>query len=120
MYFLDQAAIGDARLTISERATVPRSRRSSSTIPVDKKDRDGLYITAAAGMNSFQWPMTYPSGVKMVDTEFHKRPGGPLAKPGTYHATLTVGDWSMTPIVRAAEGPSVAPATPTWPSSSTS
>ena len=31
----------------------------------------------------------------MVDTEFHKRPGGPLAKPGTYQATLTVGDWSM-------------------------
>ena len=46
-------------------------------------------------MNSFQWPMTYPNGVKMVDTEFHKRPSGPLAKPGTYHATLTVGDWSM-------------------------
>ena len=55
-----------------------------------------MYITAAAGMNSFQWPMTYPSGVKMLDTEFHKRPGGPLAQPGTYHATLTVGDWSMT------------------------
>ena len=65
-------------------------------IPEEKKDRHGLYITAAAGMNSFQWPMTYPSGVKMVDTEFHKRPDGPLAKPGTYHATLTVGDWSMT------------------------
>ena len=47
-------------------------------------------------MNSFQWPMTYPDGVKMVDTEYHQRPGGPLAKPGNYQATLTVGDWSMT------------------------
>ena len=53
-------------------------------------------ITAAAGMNSFQWPMTYPKGVRMMDTEFHKRPVGPLAPPGTYHATLTVGEWSMT------------------------
>ena len=32
----------------------------------------------------------------MVDIEFHTRPGGPLAKPGTYQVTLTVGDWSMT------------------------
>jgi hypothetical protein len=51
---------------------------------------------AAAGMNTFQWPMTYPTGEKMVDTEFHTRPNGPLAKPGVYSATLTVGDWSMT------------------------
>jgi methyl-accepting chemotaxis protein len=40
--------------------------------------------------------MTYPAGVKMVDTDFHTRPAGPLAKPGTYSATLTVGEWSMT------------------------
>jgi len=66
-----------------------------STIPEEKKDRHGLYITAEAGMNSFLWPMTYPAGEKMVDTEFHTRPGGPLATPGTYRATLTVGDWSM-------------------------
>jgi hypothetical protein len=47
-------------------------------------------------MNSFQWPMTYPLGVKMVDTEFHKPPSGALAKPGRYEATLRVGEWSMT------------------------
>ena len=96
MYFLDQAAVGEASLTIERRPTATEIETFSSSIPADKKDRHGLYITAAAGMNSFQWPMTYPSGVKMVDTEFHKRPGGPLAKPGTYRATLTVGDWSMT------------------------
>ncbi|HEX3090923.1 MAG TPA: hypothetical protein VHQ23_19875 [Ilumatobacteraceae bacterium] len=94
-YFLDEAAVGEACLTIADDNgnlvdTFP------STIPEDKKDRNGLYITAAAGMNSFQWPMTYPAGEKMVDTEFHTRPGGPLAKPGTYHATLQVGEWSMT------------------------
>ena len=95
MYFLDQAAVGEARLIISDNDG-NQIETFSSEIPEDKKDREGLlYITAAAGMNSFQWPMTYPNGVRMVDTEFHKRPGGPLAKPGTYHATLKVGDWSM-------------------------
>jgi hypothetical protein len=93
-YYLDERAVGDAVLTISDAAgnlvdTFP------STIPEEKKDRHGLYITADAGMNSFLWPMTFPAGEKMVDTEFHTRPGGPLAKPGTYQATLTVGDWSM-------------------------
>ena len=95
MYFLDEATVGETKLTISD-ADGKKIETFSSLIPADKKDRDGLYITAAAGMNSFQWPMTYPRGAKMVDSEFHKRPSGPLAKPGTYSATLTVGDWSMT------------------------
>ncbi len=95
MYFLDEAAVGEASLTISD-GDGNEIETFSSVIPEDKKDREGLlFITAAAGMNSFQWPMTYPNGVKMVDTEFHKRPGGPLAKPGPYHAALKVGDWSM-------------------------
>jgi photosystem II stability/assembly factor-like uncharacterized protein len=95
-YFLEQPAVGDARLTISD-VDGKHIETFSSVIPEDKKDREGLlYITAAAGMNTFQWPMTYPNGVRMVDTEFHKRPIGPLAKPGTYQATLMVGDWSMT------------------------
>ncbi len=96
MYFLEQPAVGEARLTIGN-GDGNEIETFSSVIPEDKKDREGLlYISAAAGMNSFQWPMTFPNGVKMADTEFHKRPGGPLAKPGTYQATLTVGDWSMT------------------------
>jgi photosystem II stability/assembly factor-like uncharacterized protein len=95
MYFLDEAVVGEASLTIRD-GDGTEVETFSSVIPEDKKDREGLlYITAAAGMNTFQWPMTYPNGVKMVDTEFHKRPGGPLAKPGTYDVTLTVGDWSM-------------------------
>ncbi|HZX54161.1 MAG TPA: hypothetical protein VFE86_05750, partial [Ilumatobacteraceae bacterium] len=92
-YYLDEAAVGDAVLTIND-ADGDLVDTFPSTIPEDKKDRRGLYITAKAGMNTFQWPMTYPSGEKMVDTEFHGRPTGPLAKPGTYTATLTVGDWS--------------------------
>ncbi len=94
-YSLDESAVGDASLTISD-GDGTEIETFSSTIPAEKKDRHGLYITASAGMNRFQWPMTYPSGVKMVGTEFHERPGGPLAIPGTYRATLTVGEWSMT------------------------
>jgi photosystem II stability/assembly factor-like uncharacterized protein len=95
MYFLDEAAVGEASLTIRDGDGI-EIETFSSAIPADKKDRHGLYITAAAGMNTFQWPMAHPQGVKMVDSDFHKRPSGPLAKPGTYSATLTVGDWSMT------------------------
>lgn len=93
-YQLARDAVGDASLTIigPDGAEI---ETFSSTIPADKKDRHGLYITARAGMNSFQWPMFHPDGVKMVDTDFHGRPGGPLAMPGTYIARLDVGDWSM-------------------------
>jgi photosystem II stability/assembly factor-like uncharacterized protein len=94
-YLLDRDSTDEATLTISD-ADGNEVETFSSTIPADKKDRAGQrYITAREGMNSFQWSMEYPSGVKMVDTEFHGRPVGPLAKPGTYEATLRVGDWSM-------------------------
>ncbi|MEO7371592.1 MAG: glycosyl hydrolase, partial [Ilumatobacteraceae bacterium] len=96
MYLLDHDAVGEATLTISAGdGDGEEIQTFSSIIPVEKKDRHGLYITAAAGMNTFQWPMTYPEGEKMADTEFHTRPSGPLAKPGTYQATLRIGDWSM-------------------------
>ena len=113
MYFLDQAAVGEASLTIREGdgrdGAGTEVETFSSVIPEDKKDRKGLlYIAAAAGMNTFQWPMTYPNGVKMVDTEFHERPGGPLAKPGTYQVTLTVGDWSMSQSFALLKDPRIA------------
>jgi hypothetical protein len=107
MYFLDQSAVGQASLTISD-DDGNEIETFSSVIPADKKDREGLlYITAAAGMNSFQWPMTYPSGVKMVDSEFHKRPSGPLATPGTYRATLAVDEWSITQSFQLLKDPRV-------------
>jgi hypothetical protein len=94
-YYLDQPAVGAAVLTISD-ANGDIVDTFPSAIPTDKQDRLGLYITAHEGMNSFQWPMMYPAGVKMIDTDFHTRPAGPLATPGIYSATLTVGEWSMT------------------------
>jgi len=94
-YLLDEDAAGSATLTISD-GEGNEIETFSSDIPADKKDRDGRYITAKEGVNVFQWSMNHPSGVKMTGTDFHGRPPGPLAKPGSYQATLTVGDWSMT------------------------
>ena len=63
----------------------------TSDIPEDKDDRIGLYCTADEGMNSFQWPMRYPQGLKMDDTDYHGPPKGPLVPPGRYRVQLTVG-----------------------------
>jgi hypothetical protein len=43
----------------------------------------------------------------MVDSEYHSRPVGPLAKPGGYTATLTVGDWSMSQTFQLVRDPRV-------------
>ncbi|MCP3911365.1 MAG: glycosyl hydrolase [Actinomycetia bacterium] len=94
-YWLAEAPEDEAVLSILD-ANGNEIDSFPSTIPESKADRTGLYITAAAGMNSFQWPMRYPAGTKMVDTEYHQRPQGPLATPGRYQARLTIGDWSMT------------------------
>ncbi|MFQ5558772.1 MAG: WD40/YVTN/BNR-like repeat-containing protein, partial [Acidimicrobiales bacterium] len=105
-YFLPDEPDGGATLTILD-GDGNEIETFSSDIPDRKEDRDGLYITADAGMNTFQWPMRYPSGAKMVDTDFHERPTGPLAKPGDYSAKLAVGDWSMTQAFRLLKDPRV-------------
>jgi hypothetical protein len=94
-YFLEDVPDSEVTLTILD-DTGHEIETFSSDIPEKKEDREGLYITADAGMNSFQWPMRHARGTKMVDTDFHERPQGPIAKPGSYRVQLTVGDWSMT------------------------
>ena len=92
-YVLPEAPAGPVTLTVADAAgSVLDSFHSD--IPADEDDRDGLYCTAVAGMNEFWWPMRHADGEKMVDTDFHSRPGGPLAVPGTYTVTIEVGDWS--------------------------
>ncbi len=93
-YFLEDAPEGEAVLTFTDAAGNEVSSHSS-IIPEEKSDRAGLYITGEKGMNSFLWPMRHTDGPKMVDTEYHGAPKGPLALPGTYTATLSIGDWSM-------------------------
>ncbi|MGI9607895.1 MAG: VPS10 domain-containing protein [Acidimicrobiales bacterium] len=98
-YHLDEAAAGDAGLTFLD-GDGNEIETFTSTIPPKEdrapEDKDRLYMTSHEGVNEFQWPMTYPAGVKMVDTDFHGRPKGPLVTPGTYSVRLAVGDWSMT------------------------
>ncbi len=84
----------EVTLTFTDAAGNEVSRHTSA-IPDDDGEKVGVYLTANAGMNSFEWPMRWPDGPKMVDTNFHGRPPGPLALPGTYTATLSIGDWSM-------------------------
>ena len=91
---LDAAPGGEAVLTISDEKG-NRIDSFSSTMPEDKKDRYGQFISAKPGMNSFWWSMNYPVGEKITVTDFHERPAGPLALPGVYSARLTVGEWSM-------------------------
>ncbi len=105
-YYLGDGPEGPATLTILD-SNGNQVDSFSSDIPEEKEDRVGLYITANAGMNEFQWPMTHPDGVKMVDTEFHGRPSGPLAMPGEYTARLSVGDWSMDQTFRLVKDPRV-------------
>ncbi len=79
----------------------------SSDIPDKKQDREGFYLTADEGMNVFQWSMKYPPGEKMIDTEFHGRPLGPLAAPGQYCVRLDAGDWSETQTFELVKDPRV-------------
>ncbi|NNE95864.1 MAG: glycosyl hydrolase [Acidimicrobiales bacterium] len=62
----------------------------SSSIPESEDDREGLYVAAEPGMNSFQWPMYHAAGEKMAGSDFHGRPAAPLALPGQYRVTLSV------------------------------
>ena len=88
-----EAAVGEASLTITRRRRRTRSRRSPARSPPRRRIATGCTSPPTAGMNSFQWPMTYPSGVKMVDTEFHKRPAdrSPSPAPTTPRSRSATG-----------------------------
>ena len=88
-YYLSEAPKGEATLTFAD-ASGTVIQTFSSAIPEAKEDREGLYITATAGVNSFQWPMFYAPGEKMTNSDFHGRPKGPLAQPGTYTVSLSI------------------------------
>jgi len=98
-YLLDATTAGRGEdLTLTIRDADGNEAGSFTGLPSEgEKDKPPrLYVSANEGMNEFQWPMRYPAGTAMVDTEFHKPPHGPLALPGHYTATLERGDWSMT------------------------
>ncbi len=88
-YFLDAEPSEPITLSIIDSAGVVVDSFTSDQ-PDDPADREGQYVSAKAGMNSFQWSMHHPDGEKMVDTDFHGRPKGQMALPGNYSAVLTV------------------------------
>ncbi|MEM7094636.1 MAG: glycosyl hydrolase [Actinomycetota bacterium] len=94
-YWLDDAPEEPLTLSILDSAG-DLIESFTSDRPEDPKERDGRYATANAGMNVFQWEMRRPAGPKMVDTEYHGRPKGPLCIPGDYQVRLDVGDASQT------------------------
>ncbi len=94
-YWLGVKPDGEAKLTFLD-ADGNELDSFSSSIPEDKKDRDGLYCTAHEGMNSFQWPMRHRAGPKMDDAETHGRAKGPLVVPGRFQVRLDVDGDSST------------------------
>ncbi len=62
----------------------------TSDLPEDPDDRDGMYCTAEAGMNVFQWNMRWNDGPKLTGKAAQGRPPGPLARPGEYEVRLSV------------------------------
>jgi len=98
-YLLNEAqASAGEDLTLTIRDAADNEVASFTGLPTEgEKDKPPrLYLSANEGMNEFQWLMKHPHGPAMIDTEFHKPAGGPLALPGHYSATLAAGDWSMT------------------------
>ena len=62
----------------------------------DDKPKE-LRIPAKAGWNRFIWDLRYPDAHKVVPHDDHQQGfiKGPHAVPGTYRATLTVGDEAL-------------------------
>jgi len=94
-YFVPEGSEDTVTLTVLDGEGV-EIESFSSDIPAEKKDREGFYCTANAGMNEFWWDMRHPKGTKMDGTDFHGRPPGPLSLPGDYSVRLDIGDWSQT------------------------
>jgi len=94
-YWLADVPDEPATLTILD-STGAEIDSFTSDRPEDEDDRDAMYCTARAGMNSFVWDMRSAAGPKMLDATWHSRPKAPLCVPGEYQVRLDVGGESMT------------------------
>ncbi len=94
-YYLKEAP-GEITLSILDKEGQP-VRSFSSSLPEDGDDVPGPRVPAEAGMNRFVWDMRYPAARKVAeDKSTEDSLVGPMAPPGTYQATLQVGDVSQT------------------------
>ena len=92
-YLLDEATEEDVTLTFldSENETI---RTFSSKA---KKGSKEPVIPALAGMNRFVWDTRYPGATEIEGEGAPKEPSaGPVAPPGRYQVTLSVGGGSRT------------------------
>ena len=66
-------------------------------------------VRSEAGLNRFIWNMRYPSARKVPgDKTTEEKLGGPLAPPGSYQVTLSVGGRSQTHAFETVKDPRVA------------
>ena len=81
----------------------------SSNAPEAGEENPEPRAPAEAGMNRFVWNLRYPAATKVPeDKTTEDSLVGPLAPPGTYRATLQVGDESQTQTFRILKDPRVA------------
>ena len=74
-----------------------------------EEDAQELRVRAEEGMNRFVWDMRYPFATKVTgDKTTGDAITGPLALPGTYQVTITVGDKAQTQTFEIIKDPRVA------------
>lgn len=71
---------------------------SAKADDADKAKNDELKVVAKHGWNRFVWDLRYPPALKIEgsDPPAEMSVEGPIAAPGTYQVTLTVGDQQYT------------------------
>lgn len=107
-YFLQTKPEKPISLVVKDaEGNVVRRFTSLPEKPEDKED-DVLYLPAKPGMNRFVWDMHHEPSVKVTaKTSASSRVVGPVALPGTYTLTLTVGERDCTQSVELVPDPRV-------------
>ena len=71
--------------------------RSTEDANGSADEEPDLWVPAEEGMNRFVWDVRYPSATRVPgDESTGNAVTGPLAPPGTYQVSITVGDQSQT------------------------
>ncbi len=110
-YFLAEEQEEDVEVTLTFLDALGEEVRSFPGRPEKEDDRK---VPAEAGMNEFEWDMTYPPLVlpeKVLN--YMGYTGGPTVIPGEYQVRLTVGDWSRTEPLVIRKDPRLAQVTET-------
>ena len=101
-YFLPEAASETISLRIED--ATGAELRTFHSIHADEVEKaagtrdddspDELRIPSAAGWNRFLWDMRYPDALRVIPHKDNQQGyiAGPIALPGRYRATLSVGD----------------------------